>query len=375
MPAGAKIGIDVSTGQFFYNNGGNWTAVPTAAVDLNTTVSDETGSNGAGATTPASPPTPTPDAGDLHIEIYDDVTIYFTAGAANWTAPARVEIPFGITILPTTSKGDVIVHNGTTNVRLPVGADETMRIPDATAPTGWIDVPRVIRVDTVTDRDNAGPLYSGQIVFVADNGAGVKGAYVVEVGGATFPVATTVPFLEIADDLDMNFFSLVDVLNINSVPADHLKRVSNVVRLTGGVTPLDIDVHANALIILDSGSNTLTWNNANRTFPIKVWNKQGTPADVFGFELAHGARTDVVLDGADIQIVTPELDIRAPVDKATLLTPGSAVNLAKTPHRTQVLVTDLVGGTTPGIVVCIGDGTDPTVPAGAWAELATVTVV
>lgn len=178
-----------------------------------------------------------------------------------------------------------------------------------------------------------------------------------------------------SSDLDMNLFSLANVLDINGVPADHLKRISKVVRLTGGVTQLDIDIHANALIILDSGDNELTWNDANRTFPIKVWNKQGSSADILGYELANGARTDLIFDGDDIHIVTPVLDIREPVDKATLMTPGSAVNLGKTPHRTQVLVSDLVGGTTPGIAVCIGGGTDPTVPAGAWAELATVTVV
>lgn len=91
-PTGAQVGIDTTTGQVYYVSAGNWTAVPTATIDLNTTVSDETGANGTGTTTPTTPPTPTPDIGDLHIEIYDDVTIYFTANATNWTAPTTVEL-------------------------------------------------------------------------------------------------------------------------------------------------------------------------------------------------------------------------------------------------------------------------------------------
>ena len=93
VPADAKIGVDTSTGQMYYDNGTAWTPVPVASVDLHVEVKDETGGNGAGTTTPPNPGTATPDVGDIEIAIYDDVVIYFTANAANWTAPTRVEIP------------------------------------------------------------------------------------------------------------------------------------------------------------------------------------------------------------------------------------------------------------------------------------------
>jgi hypothetical protein len=74
-------------------DGAAWVEMsPVSIVDLNTTVSDETGANGIGLTTPTTPASATPDIGDTHIEIYDDVNIYFTATATNWTTPTVVQI-------------------------------------------------------------------------------------------------------------------------------------------------------------------------------------------------------------------------------------------------------------------------------------------
>jgi len=185
-PAGAEFGIDTTTGQTFFVSGGNWTASPAATVDLNTTVSDERGANGAGNTAPASQPTPTPDVGDLHIEVYDDVTIYFTAAATNWTAPARTEIARGAAVLPTTTKGDIIVRTATTDVRLPIGAAATMRVVDASTATGFRDVPRFIDTATVASRNGEGPLFAGQYVVVADDGNGSEQIYLMKADGATF---------------------------------------------------------------------------------------------------------------------------------------------------------------------------------------------
>lgn len=38
--------------------------------------------------------------------------------------------------LPTTTKGDLVVHNGTKNVRLPVGTDGQILTADSSSPTG-----------------------------------------------------------------------------------------------------------------------------------------------------------------------------------------------------------------------------------------------
>ncbi|MEM1225960.1 MAG: hypothetical protein AAGJ40_09685 [Planctomycetota bacterium] len=92
-PSGAKYGVDTVAGQGYYVSGGNWAAVPTASVDLNVAVSDQTGGNGTGTLVPASPATATPDIGDVEQDVYDDVVIYFTATATDWTSPAVVEVP------------------------------------------------------------------------------------------------------------------------------------------------------------------------------------------------------------------------------------------------------------------------------------------
>jgi hypothetical protein len=91
VPLGAQVGINITDGSFYYNNGGNWTPIPVASIDLNTTVSNESGSNGTGVIVPANA-VGTPEIGDLHIEIYDDVTLYFTSIATNWTNPVTIEV-------------------------------------------------------------------------------------------------------------------------------------------------------------------------------------------------------------------------------------------------------------------------------------------
>ena len=82
---------NVTEGAYQFYDGSVWAELLQA--DLNTTVSDETGANGTSLTTPTSAPTANPDIGDLHIEVYDDVILYFTAVAGNWTAPTVIEIP------------------------------------------------------------------------------------------------------------------------------------------------------------------------------------------------------------------------------------------------------------------------------------------
>jgi hypothetical protein len=47
-------------------------------------------------------------------------------------------------IAPTTTKGDAIIHNGTTNVRLPVGTDDQIIVADSSTSTGWNWVDRNI---------------------------------------------------------------------------------------------------------------------------------------------------------------------------------------------------------------------------------------
>ena len=175
-------------------------------------------------------------------------------------------------------------------------------------------------------------------------------------------------------DLDLAGNSLTNVDEINGLPSSLLARIDRVVDLAGGTTPLSASQHANALIILRSGANILTWDNSPETFRVTVLNLQGSTADVLGATLDDGARTDLILSGVDAHVVTPQFDIRPTVTKAELLTPGSDVNLNKTPLVTQVIVSDLAGAGSPGIAVCMGAGADPTVPSGAWGELSSVTV-
>lgn len=114
-PAGVNMGIDTSTGTLYYVNGGNWSPVPTATIDLNTTISEEFGSTGTGLLTPTSPPIADTDVGDLHIELYDDVTLYFTAISNDWLNPAVIESPRDIiNFADATVKPDDLVGDGGT---------------------------------------------------------------------------------------------------------------------------------------------------------------------------------------------------------------------------------------------------------------------
>lgn len=91
--------------------------------------------------------------------------------------------------LPTVNKGDVIVHNGTTDVALPVGANSTIRIADSTTATGFRDIAQVVSVTNAVARDAAGPLFAGQWVVVDnDDGNGNPQVYLINDDGVNFAV-------------------------------------------------------------------------------------------------------------------------------------------------------------------------------------------
>lgn len=85
--------------------------------------------------TPANPP-----AGKNKIYTKADNNLYFLTAAG-----VEVQIPAGGGGLPSTSKGDLIVNNGTTNVRLPVGSDTFLLTADSAQANGlkWAAAPSV----------------------------------------------------------------------------------------------------------------------------------------------------------------------------------------------------------------------------------------
>jgi hypothetical protein len=103
-PAGMEFGFDETTGATYYvDNAGLWQLVPVSTVDLNTTVSSQSGSNfGGGAA--VNPPAGA-DAGDIHIEVYDDAIVYYTAGAGG-VFPATPSAQFSVTPTSLTLAGD-----------------------------------------------------------------------------------------------------------------------------------------------------------------------------------------------------------------------------------------------------------------------------
>lgn len=109
-PADAKLGIDTANGVMYYVVGGVWEPVPLTK----TTISDETGADGTGLLVPTSPPSATPGAGDMHIEVYDDVMLYFTAVTDNWLAPSVIEVSKGSSASFSFVVGDWVVGTPST---------------------------------------------------------------------------------------------------------------------------------------------------------------------------------------------------------------------------------------------------------------------
>jgi len=69
---------------------------PSPTLDLNTTVSDQTGGNyGGGA--PVAPPA-APDDGDVHVEQYDDFLVYWVATGGAFPVASALTIPIGAAI-------------------------------------------------------------------------------------------------------------------------------------------------------------------------------------------------------------------------------------------------------------------------------------
>ena len=100
-------------------------------------------------------------------------------------------------VSPLTTAGDLYAHDGTSDIRLPIGANGQELVPDSTLPESmkWRD--KSTPAADATARDALTNLEADTFVIVADDdGNGNKQIYYVEAGGATFGAATTVPILE-----------------------------------------------------------------------------------------------------------------------------------------------------------------------------------
>jgi len=101
--------------------------------------------------------------------------------------------------LPLAAKGDLLVHNGTTEVRLPSGTTGQKLISDLATAEGvdWVD--EVVPAANAAARNALSDLKTGQHIAVADDdGSGNPQVYLVQSGGATFAAATTTPLLNAA---------------------------------------------------------------------------------------------------------------------------------------------------------------------------------
>ena len=134
----------------------------------------------------------------------------------------------------------------------------------------------------------------------------LDGSLITGISG--FPVADNVAIFEDdGDNTKKMVFELSGVTAGNTrtitmadsdLDLSHLLDVRREVRLTGGSTSLTLNDHSNALVILDSGSNTLTSSGAG-TFQVAVWNNQGTDATVLGATVPNGELAYVIIDGAN----------------------------------------------------------------------------
>jgi len=92
--------------------------------------------------------------------------------------------------LPTTTKGDISVHDGTTDIRLPVGTDDQVLVGDSTTASGLAYSTRVLTAANAAARDALSNVRRGQIVDVADDdGNGLGETYLVLTSAATFSAA------------------------------------------------------------------------------------------------------------------------------------------------------------------------------------------
>lgn len=115
----------------------NTTAITIGVTDItytNTLICNITG-NAATVTTNADLTGDITSSGN--ITSYNNVVPIAKGGSGQSTKTASFDA-----LSPTTTKGDIIVHNGTNNVRLPIGADNTYPKADSTQPLGirWIAI-------------------------------------------------------------------------------------------------------------------------------------------------------------------------------------------------------------------------------------------
>lgn len=142
-----------------------------------------------------------PTAGTLTVKdssttVTSATTIDFVSGAVVSVdgTTAQVTIPSNGVTLPTTTKGDLIVHNGTTNVALAVSSDaSTFLSPDPVSSTGlaWKSLAGYM-LKSVYDTNNDGVVDSAESIagspsasyYYGTNSSGVKGFYALPISSS-----------------------------------------------------------------------------------------------------------------------------------------------------------------------------------------------
>jgi len=81
------------------------------------------------------------------------------------------------------------------------------------------------------------------------------------------------------------------------VDIDSIELTQTVIRRNGGSLALTQADHSNAIVILQSGANTLTSSGIG-TFGVNVWNRSGQVASVFGQSLLDGEIGVAMVDGS-----------------------------------------------------------------------------
>ena len=197
-PAGAQWGVNSLTGQAFYvDSSGNWARQPVASVDLNTTVSSQSAVSYPGS--PLAAPAGA-DAGDVHIETYNDIIAWYVAdGLGGWAVAATA--PIGLTAeLEVISAGAAL--SGVAPAGAELGVDRTsgqLYYPNLAG--NWTAVPAAAELEVIRQ--------AGDLTGVAPVGAeiGVNtltgGMFYVNSAGnwAPVPAAAELEVVRSANDL------------------------------------------------------------------------------------------------------------------------------------------------------------------------------
>ena len=190
---------------------------------------------------------------DLTLDNISGTLSISKGGSGQTTATAAFDA-----LAPTTTKGDIVVHNGTDNVRVAAGSDDQVLIADSGEAAGVKWGHPVLTLTEVSSTDTASTTSTSAMLLDSMSSTPAAGTYLV-----TFSCTCNIAGRNATGTF---------VIKNDGTDIAHSERTTHGINRSG--LSIDVSVHSQAKVTV-TGSEAITvyYNTSNATFPVTVYQR------------------------------------------------------------------------------------------------------